>query len=380
MAQGAEPDSRLLDSLYRGATDVNGFQDALTRLADHFACKAGALLSLDKHTPAASLILTSGHFATLAREYQEYAMVDPAPAAFARLPVGVAATTDQIMTAAQRRTCVFLNEFFSPKGFVETLGGNIMLDQSRFSLIGLLRGKDRPEFSEGEVGALERLMPHIGRALQLRRAFSRLEVKAAGLQHALDRLEAGVLLLDGGGEALFANKTMRMLTQRGDGFALDRAGRPLPASLDARRKIEAMIRVVGDGGAGGIVSVPRAEGARAYAVLISPSPSTLAELPWDRAGRAGVLILVHDPDSGLRAAPDILEQSLNLPPGAARLVAALAGADDLKSFAEREGVTIHTARFHLRTALTRTGTRSQSELVRIAVRLLRDFALRQNGG
>ena len=71
----------------------------------------------------------------------------------------------------------------------------------------------------------------------------------------------------------------------------------------------------------------------------------------------------------------VLERALNLPKGAAKVIVALAGDEDLKSFAEREGVTIHTARFHLHTALARTGTRSQAELVRIAVRLLRDFAL-----
>ena len=60
---------------------------------------------------------------------------------------------------------------------------------------------------------------------------------------------------------------------------------------------------------------------------------------------------------------------------AARLAAALAADDDLKSFAAREGITIHTARFHLRTALARTGARTQAELVRLAVRLIRDFAL-----
>jgi len=59
--------------------------------------------------------------------------------------------------------------------------------------------------------------------------------------------------------------------------------------------------------------------------------------------------------------------------GAARLLAALAAADDLQTFALREGITIHTARFHLRTALARTGARTQVELVRLAVGLLRDL-------
>jgi DNA-binding CsgD family transcriptional regulator len=48
---------------------------------------------------------------------------------------------------------------------------------------------------------------------------------------------------------------------------------------------------------------------------------------------------------------------------------------DLRDFAEAKGITIHTARFHLRTALARTGTRTQVELVRMAVRLLRDLDL-----
>jgi DNA-binding CsgD family transcriptional regulator len=74
-------------------------------------------------------------------------------------------------------------------------------------------------------------------------------------------------------------------------------------------------------------------------------------------------------------AVETLRQGMGLTAGAARLVAALSADDDLKSFAEREGVTIHTARFHLRTALVRTGTRTQAELVRYAVQMLRDLSL-----
>jgi hypothetical protein len=93
-----------------------------------------------------------------------------------------------------------------------------------------------------------------------------------------------------------------------------------------------------------------------------------------RAERRAI-VLVHDPEAQPAVMADVLEQGLRLPKGAARLVAALAADDDLKSYAEREGVTIHTARFHLRAAGARTGARTQAELVRLAVRILRDFAL-----
>jgi DNA-binding NarL/FixJ family response regulator len=111
---------------------------------------------------------------------------------------------------------------------------------------------------------------------------------------------------------------------------------------------------------------------------VSPSPASLGHLQWDKPRIAGSLVLVHDPDSRSQAPPDVLERALNLPKGAAKLVAALAADEDLKSFAEREGITIHTVRFHPHTALARTGTRNQAELVRIAVRLLRDFALAES--
>jgi len=110
-------------------------------------------------------------------------------------------------------------------------------------------------------------------------------------------------------------------------------------------------------------------------VLVSQLAASL-QLPLLGEGRGAVIVLVHDPDSRPRRAEEILQVGFGLTPGAARLVAALAADDDLKAFAQREGVTIHTARFHLRTALTRTGTKTQSDLVRSAVRLLRDMALR----
>lgn len=132
---------------------------------------------------------------------------------------------------------------------------------------------------------------------------------------------------------------------------------------------------VAKGGSGGILTVTRADTARDYVVLVAPLPSTLAEAESGAAERDGAFILTHDPERRTRHVADVLQEGLHLPRAAARLVAMLAADGDLKSFAEREGVTIHTARFHLRTALARTGTRTQTDLVRMAVRLLRDFAL-----
>ena len=369
-----EADPALLDALYGGATDTAEFLRALTMLSGLFSCRSAALVSLETHAPA-NLVLTTGAFdGDVSRSYVEFAPVDPAPAAFSALARGTASTTDRLLPP-EKLGGEFVNEFFRPNGFAETLGGHLHSDHAYFTLIGLHRGNDRPPFEDDELAAVERLMPHITRALRLRREFLGLQAKANGLQAALDDHSAGVLLLNSSGASLFANRALRAIAQRGDGFSLDRTGRPVLANSDARRRIDALIASVMRGGPGGVMAAPRRPDLLPYAVLVSPSPASLLEMSGRRRTHSGVLLIVHDSELRLRTDPEILQHAFGLSPASARLVAGLAAVDDLKSYAEREGVTIHTARFHLRTALARTGTRTQAQLVRLAVRLLAEIRI-----
>jgi PAS domain-containing protein len=372
----SDAETQFLDALYRGAVDESELSRALQLVQDMFHCRGGAFVLFDAHAPAADVSLISGLFGEYGRLYiEQFAAIDPAPLFFSRLATGTASTSNRIFSQEERNALPFFNEFFRPIGLTETLAGNLFNDRGRFSLIGVQRGDDRPPFDQDDIARMERLMPHITRALQLRRTFVRIEAKNLALQAAIDRLPAGLALLDAAGGALFVNATMEALAKRADGLSLDRSGRPRLANLAARRRFDALFDNVSKGGAGGALSVPRISGGRDYSLLVAPAPASLAHLRWDKPGAAGALVLVHDPDSRSSAPVDVLEQALHLPKGAAKLTAALAADEDLKSFAEREGITIHTVRFHLRTALARTGTRNQAELVRIAVRLLRDFAL-----
>jgi hypothetical protein len=239
----------------------------------------------------------------------------------------------------------------------------------------LHRDDDRDAFTDAEIAAVERLSPHLRRILQLRRQFSALEAKTTALQAVLDGSPSGLLLLDERGTAIFTNKAMHAIVRRGDAFFLDAAGFLSPRHADARRTFRRLLHDAMHGGAGGALSVPSARSDRGYPVLIARTPAALADAGWPRRRRAAALVIVHDPSSRFPARSDILRQTMDLPDGAAQLALALCGDDDLKTFAERQGITIHTARFHLRTALARTGTRTQTELVRLVIRVLRDFAL-----
>lgn len=372
-----DAEAQFLDTLYRGITDKEALKRALELAQGMFNCLGGAFVSFDARAPAADLAMISGVFEEHGRHYlQEFAAIDPAPAIFARLPAGTASTTDRLLSAEQRATMPFVNEFFRPIGLVETLGSNLFSDRGRFSMLGLQRGRDRPPFDDKDIVSLERLIPHVARVLQLRQTFLRLNVRNQALEAAIDRSPIGFALqrVDET-NAIFVNRAMRDIARRADGLSLDRSGRPRVAHSAARKRFDDLVSDVARRGPGGIVTVPRSDGARDYVILVAPLPIGFADPVTDHPDDAGILVLVHDPDTRPQNAAETLQQAWRLPKGAARLVAALCADDDLQGFAEREGITIHTVRWHLRTALTRTDARTQAELVRLAVRLLRDLAI-----
>ena len=370
-----DTDQALLDALYLGVTDAQAFERAIVMLASKFGCGSSALVALDRQRPETNLILSTGVFdAAASKRYAEYyGAIDPAPAAIARLPVGTVSATDRMMSREDFHS-EFVQDFYRPLGMRETLVANIASNGGQYALLGLHRGQDRPAFTDFEIATLERFIPHLTRAIQLRRSFINVEAHSTSLQTMLDRSLSGMALMESPESAIFINATLREISARGDGLSLDRRGRLIPAHADARRVFDRTVADIFAGGSGAIV-MPRSADERPYSVLVAPAPGLLAQWNWERRARPGAIVLVHDPARRMPNAVETLRQGMGLTAGAARLVAALSADDDLKSFAEREGVTIHTARFHLRTALVRTGTRTQAELVRYAVQMLRDLSL-----
>jgi DNA-binding CsgD family transcriptional regulator len=58
---------------------------------------------------------------------------------------------------------------------------------------------------------------------------------------------------------------------------------------------------------------------------------------------------------------------------AAKVVEAVLEGIPLKDYADREGISVSTVKFHLKTAFDRTGSRSQADLVRRALLALNDL-------
>jgi hypothetical protein len=208
------------------------------------------------------------------------------------------------------------------------------------------------------------------RALQIRRLFLQNELRSQTLEAIINHSRTAMIGLPGDGPALFVNDAASAIATACDGIGLDRQGRLLVADRAAAQRLAALEADVARGGAGGLVRIQRPSGRTPYQVLVSPLPTRDGVLPQVQRG---VLIAIHDPSNRVATTVETIEQVLHMPKGPAKVVKAILDGAELKDYAEESGISIHTVRFHLKTAFARTGTRSQAALVRRALLALADL-------
>jgi hypothetical protein len=196
------------------------------------------------------------------------------------------------------------------------------------------------------------------------------EVRSRALEWVVNSSPTGMVGLSADGQALFVNDAVRRIASAGDGFGLDRNGRPLLADRAAAKRLAALEADVARGGAGGLLRIQRPSRQSPYQMLVAQLPTGDQILPGTRRG---VLFALHDPSHHPATTAENLAHLLDLPKGAANVVKALLDGSDLKDYAVACGISIHTVRFHLKTAFARTGARSQTALVRTALSALADL-------
>lgn len=180
---------------------------------------------------------------------------------------------------------------------------------------------------------------------------------------ALDAMSVGILVVGADGRVLHANAAAHALADAGDGLSLGGWRSTVAAArADETRALHRLVAEVAaaPGRGVGAMAVSRPSGRRPYAVLAAPlsAPSSSA-----------AVLFVTDLDSRPPLSERNVAQLLGLTTAEARLACALVQGLDLKAAAAQLRISINTVRTHLRQIFAKTGTRRQSELVALILRL-----------
>jgi len=295
-----------------------------------------------------------------------------------KLPPGTVFVDTELVSEAQaRRSEIF--EWLERMNWLEKMnslkycGAVISLGGSDLGLVGIHRGSGQREFSVADKQHLGILLPHIQRALQLRRKMVALESQRDAAASGFDRLKVAALICDNVGRIVLANAKADDLLREADGIS-GVNGRIMSKSPLVSEKLRFLIAhasLTASGRSfhsGGYVSVPRRKG-RPLVVLVCPLRPGSSTWPTQIPSS---LILIRDPDANRPVASAPLRALFGLTAAEAKIAAALVDGKSIEEIAALYGRSLFTIRAHLKKIFAKTDTTRQSALVALILRNLVD--------
>jgi DNA-binding CsgD family transcriptional regulator/PAS domain-containing protein len=221
------------------------------------------------------------------------------------------------------------------------------------------------ELGASSVRELDRVLPHIARALRLRGQVARCQTLQASLLCALECLSEGVVIVDPGLRVLYANTAAEDIFAARDGLRQDRGC--LRTTRDPQVRLTERVRACQSPGSadatGGPIAVPRRSGLAAYLLEVFPAIGA-AGLPGSTA--AGAILVIRDPVAApVLADPDALVSAFGLTPAEARVARLAPLAESKRAVAERLGLSENTVKTHLAAIRGKLGVRNMTEVAQV---------------
>lgn len=358
----------LIERIYAASVDAELWNLFLEDFAEAFRGRQATLFSHDLHDRRASFHANARIDDAFMASYVSYyfrtnMFVDKAIG----VREGIFITTDDLVDRRAYEISEFYNDWVRPQGCLEFATTNIFRDSTLLTGVTVLRGSQ--PFTPAEVRCWTSLMPHLQRAVQIHRHLVSARLGRDGAVTALERLAVGVVLAGPNGEILFCNSVADQILKGASGL-LVRNGRlcgetPAATELLLHTIRAACLTGIGrDRHAGGVVPLPRRLGGTAP-VLVSPidGAGAIGEVI---AGEAA-MVLLTDPRGKRTVRADDLVGTFGVTPAEGRLMVALVEGRSLTEHAACTGISVLTARSHLKRIFEKTGTHSQSDLVRMAL-------------
>lgn len=289
-----------------------------------------------------------------------------------RFDEGVLTGADCVEPRQLHRTPIY-NEVLVRAGIEDGIFAGIDRAPGADSIATFYRGRTRKTFGHAEVDVLSFLLPHLRRAVRISDRFALVRSERDASRAAEDSVAVGVIYLDGRRRMVGANANARrflaeedmLVIREGRLHALDPTtnadlGSAISASLErlSRRP-------------GRLVRVRKPPEQTSAIVYVSPIAREVDRpLLGRRDDRAEVVVLVASEEAFHRWPIPEAANALGLSPAESELALALALGHDLEAYAEGRKITLGTARWRMKRIFEKTGTRRQSDVVRLVMATL----------
>lgn len=352
---------RLIERIYDGGVSDAAWRDIVPGIVEACRARSAVLLISNRATGQLAFADECGLGTDYRRAYLEDLRRDDLRFDdLMRQPLGTLRTDQMIQSYDRYLASRAYRELYSKLGTEHAMGAFLWSDGRSDIGLRLFRSCRDGAFAEPEMESYRQLMPHLARSFRLRALASRDRRQRRALDQTFDRLPWALLLLDGEGGLLAGNAA-------GRGWLAGGAGGGRPRAEGLRRLALQAFAEQARSGRRQFSAAPPGGGDAAARLRLDLLP---AGDPWLAASEAVALVSFVPDDPAGRPAPGLaplLRLLYDLTESEARLAARLAAGEALADCARALGIRPETARTHLRNVFAKTGTRRQSELVRLVL-------------
>ncbi len=345
-----------LDEIYDAAFDRELFPALLGRLLSAMGAQCGFLAWVDMESDA-RFEVEVGNDPTFLQSYLEtYAAKDLMRPVLQNGPEGVVLSAYELLQTPQVRDSVFYREWLAPQGIVDNLATNLIKREQMFATLAIIRTGDVLRFSEPEIAELQRIIPHLRRAVFMQSRLVQQANLVSGYRRITQGTRNGLVLLDEQLRVLDVDRSTQALTGT-------RVGQLAGATAFG----EAMKAAIRDDAP---VVIEAAQDDAAPVTLLCVAQSLERDPFGDLTAGPGVAHAVHvlRVDQAAQIAFTSLASLYGLTPTEARVMTDAFTNADLTGIGDRLGMARATARTHLHRIYDKTQTQSFAGLCMLAHR------------
>ncbi len=358
----------VISGAYDAILDPSHWDDTLALAAQFVGGVAASLFSKDAASKTGSVAYSYGidpHYTQL--YFDKYVKLDPATTGHLLAEIEEPVATADFIPYEEFLETRFYREWARPQGLVDFV--SCVLDKSTTgaALFGVFRHEDDGVVDDEARDRMRRISPHIRRAVTIGRVVAASQAEAATFSDVFDGLSAGMLLVDESRRIIHANAAGRRLLATDD-FLVASHGRLLARDGSIEKALRSALIAAGNGrlsaGTGSIAVPPVAEDRERHIVHVLPLTSAASR----RAGFGSApvaALFVHKAGIDVPSLPESIARHFNLTPTELRVLLAIVDVGGGPEVAEALGVADSTVKTHLHRLFRKTGTRRQTDLVKL---------------
>jgi DNA-binding CsgD family transcriptional regulator len=364
--------SELLQALYSAPLEQERWQRFLTLVSEYTTSRSGFFLSADTRSGLA--VLAEGGEpqdpAVVAAYNEKYARSDPFRAPLVhysrtRNPVRVF-TDEELLPNQGLLSTDFYRNLVSPLNLRYCTVTVLALSVRRLDAISVWRSPQDGPMDPDSRRLLTLLIPHIQTALEVRRALGVTEQRLASAEAMANASRTATFVVTRQGGVRHSNSSAESLIRSGDSFTVIN-GRLTARDAKANDALAKLLLEVASPAfslsgpqTSRCLSVGRTAGKRPHQLIAMPLPQT-----HRNRSDADLLVLVTDPEKTVHFPDETLRALYDLTPAETEVANGLLMGYSLQEIASLRRVSTGTIRQQVKSMLSKTGTKRQSDMVRL---------------